>query len=59
MGSEKNPPPVNDRAIDAGEFFLDLYLQHGGGTQRPLKPPRYEAAFLVNDLQLLQTEPDG
>ena len=58
MGSEKSPPSVNDRAIDAGGSFLDLDPQRGGGTQRPLKPPCHDAEFLEDNALLFHTEPD-
>ena len=54
-GLDKYPPSLNDRAIYTGYIFLDLYLQRGGGPQRPLKPPWHEAYFLDNDVPLFQT----
>ena len=36
--SDKSPPSVNDKDIYAGDIFLDLDPQRGGGPQRPLKP---------------------
>ena len=58
-GSEKAPPSVNDRAVDAVGIFLNLDPQRGGGPQRPLKPPGHEAAFLDDDALLFHTEPGG
>ena len=51
--------PSNDRDIDAGDIFLNLDQKRGCGTQRPLKTPRPEAAFLDDDVTLFHTEPDG
>ena len=58
-GSDKSPPSVQYRAIDAGNIFLDLEPQRGGGPQRPLKTPCHEAAFLDNDAPFYLTESDG
>ena len=56
-GWDKTPPSFNDRAIDAGEIFINLDLQRVGGSQRPLKNPCHEDTFLENYAPLFHTEP--
>ena len=58
-GPKKSPPPVNDRAIDAGGIFLNLDPQRGCGPQRPLRSPCLEADFLDEGAPFFHTYPDG
>ena len=56
---EKYLPSVNDRTIDAGDIFLDLDLQHSGGSQKPINTLCHEAAFLENNAPLFHKKLDG